>query len=266
MSNPTMKGMRRGNPGKRPRAEKIAQRKRVAANLDEIDDKRRRTGRNNFNKKSRSPQNQQATKLLGYCGAKKRRQEDGSTEWCHKKAGWGTDHPGIGRCKYHGGSTPTSRAAAERQRQVEFMGRPKEISPLDAIIWAIKITAGEVEFLGLQIQEIDQKEDWIENTIQGKQLHVFQRARADAMDRLVKYSKDAIALGLAERAVRMAETFGATIATLLNGIAEDLALSKVQKQIWPSIVRKHLVLLEGGSPLSDEDRKEIKLLGPGSAK
>lgn len=36
------------------------------------------------------------------CGAKKRQ----GTGVCTQKAGWGTDHPGSGRCKLHGGAAP----------------------------------------------------------------------------------------------------------------------------------------------------------------
>lgn len=37
-----------------------------------------------------------------YCNARKK-QEEG---YCKKPAGWGTDHPGLGRCRLHGGATP----------------------------------------------------------------------------------------------------------------------------------------------------------------
>jgi len=46
------------------------------------------------------------------CGAQ-RRQGDG--EPCKRPAGWGTDHPGDGRCKLHGGSSPSGRVAAQRE-------------------------------------------------------------------------------------------------------------------------------------------------------
>jgi len=36
------------------------------------------------------------------CGAKTK----GDGEPCKRPAGWGTDHPGVGRCKLHGGATP----------------------------------------------------------------------------------------------------------------------------------------------------------------
>lgn len=37
-----------------------------------------------------------------YCNGRK---TDGSG-YCKHEAGWGTDHPGIGRCKFHGGASP----------------------------------------------------------------------------------------------------------------------------------------------------------------
>ena len=43
------------------------------------------------------------TKTAKLCGAKRR----GTDETCKKPAGWGTDHNGRGKCKYHGGATPS---------------------------------------------------------------------------------------------------------------------------------------------------------------
>jgi hypothetical protein len=257
-NNPSMQGMNNHNgkgPGRPRRRKKVVDAQTIngTAKLDAI---RSKTGKNAWGVKSRDPVTSAQLKALGYCGAKKRkREEDEGITYCRQKAGFGTTHPGVGRCKYHGGNRAMERAKLERDRQIEFMGRPKDINPIDAIVWAIKITAGEVEFLGSQIVEINKKDEWIENTLQGKQLHVFQRARADAMDRLVRYSKDAIALGLAERAVRLAEQFGATIARLLENVAQDLVLTEKQQKLWPIIVRNQLILLEGGL---SEAQKEMK--------
>src|SRR5205823_12761118 len=38
-----------------------------------------------------------------YCGARKR-QPNHPGETCRRPAGWGTWHPGVGRCKLHGGA------------------------------------------------------------------------------------------------------------------------------------------------------------------
>ena len=48
----------------------------------------------------RRPGASSQTGVTGTCGAKTR---DGTP--CAHPAGWGTDHPGVGRCKLHGGST-----------------------------------------------------------------------------------------------------------------------------------------------------------------
>lgn len=45
------------------------------------------------------------------CGAKNR---TGGT--CGKPSGWGTNHVGIGKCRFHGGNTPNGKKSAERQR------------------------------------------------------------------------------------------------------------------------------------------------------
>jgi len=192
------------------------------------------------------------TQLKGLCGVKSKR----TGYPCRRRAGAGTDHLGTGKCSSHGGNAPPHRKHAIRQEAIQFMGAPLDINPLEAIIWCIRITAGEVEWLSRKIAEVDE-EDWIENTIAGKQLNVFQRSRADAQDRLVRYSKEAIALGLAERAVRMAENFGLALARLLEGIEGDMSFTGKQKRIWGQAVRKHLILLQGGRMDQAAIRPEI---------
>jgi hypothetical protein len=187
---------------------------------------------------------------IGFCGAKKR---DGGK--CRRSKGAGTDHPGIGHCALHGGTTPTQRLNSAKQTAV-LMGAPKEINPVDALYWCIKITAGEVEWLNEQIVLLDKK-DWIEESMLGKQMHLFVRERKEAVERLAGFSKQAISLGLAERAVRLAENYGVALSRLLKGVLDDLELTNYQRELAPVVVRKHLVLLEGSSPIQDEDRKAI---------
>jgi len=176
------------------------------------------------------------------CGAKKR-----NGEKCQLAAGQGTTHPGFGKCRFHGGSAPNGRKNAAVQQAV-LLGAPKEINPLDAIIWCIKMTAGEIDFYTEQMAELE-KGQWTEDTVMGKQMHVFARMRAEAQERLVKFSKDAIQLGLTERAVKLAEQYGNTISMLVRGILDDLMLyiSPEGQKLIPQIVRHHLLLAERGS-------------------
>lgn len=191
------------------------------------------------------------------CGANKR---GGGT--CGLAAGFGTDHIGLGHCKFHGGNLPTHRASAARKQAI-LLGAPKEINPLDAIVWCIKLTGGEIEFYTEQMAALEQR-DWIENTALGQQMHVFARERALAQDRLVNYSKVAISLGLTERAVRLAEQYGSTIARLLRGLLDDLEpyISEEGKKMLPQLVRKHILIAERGQEQATkfaqaQTRKEI---------
>lgn len=70
-------------------------------------------------------------------------------EPCKRRAGAGTDHVGIGRCKHHGGSTPTHQAAARKElaRQAcATLGIPIDTHPAEALLREVCETAGNVEF------------------------------------------------------------------------------------------------------------------------
>lgn len=56
------------------------------------------------------------------CGATNRQGKE-----CGHPAGWGTDHPGFGRCKNHGGSSPNGRKHAATLRE-EYWQRIVEMA------------------------------------------------------------------------------------------------------------------------------------------
>lgn len=55
-------------------------------------------------------------KVYEKCGAKNR-----NNGLCNHPAGWGTDHLGTGRCKYHGGKTPKGQKNALKHGAYENM-------------------------------------------------------------------------------------------------------------------------------------------------
>jgi hypothetical protein len=66
------------------------------------------------------------------CGGKRHGREDP----CRLPAGWGTSHPGHGRCKLHGGSSPSGRAAglaAQARAEVERLGVVPAANPLEQL-------------------------------------------------------------------------------------------------------------------------------------
>lgn len=177
------------------------------------------------------------------CGVRKR---DGTL--CKLAAGWGTPHTGIGSCKLHGGSVPNHIKAAAKAEYRQLFGTPMEINPFDAIMWCVKVRAGEVEWLSVKMRELDAK-DWVEDTMMGKQFHLYARERQKAMQDLVRFSQTAISLGIDERRIKMAETYGALLAQYTQGLLDDLwpHLDAEGKAKAPSIVRGRLLALDAGT-------------------
>ena len=86
------------------------------------------------------------------CGAKTR-----AGAPCGRPAGWGTGHPGIGRCKLHGGSTPNHQRAAQLEiarRECDRLGIPIDVDPGTALIGLVREAAGNVEFYRSLVAEL----------------------------------------------------------------------------------------------------------------
>ena len=57
----------------------------------------------------------------GLCGAKRLKPgPDGEVLYCTQRAGWGTQHPGVGNCRRHSGATPNGNTAAARRRVADI--------------------------------------------------------------------------------------------------------------------------------------------------
>lgn len=174
----------------------------------------------------------------GTCGAKTR---TGSP--CKRPAGYGTSHVGTGRCKSHGGATPTHELAGQvelARREAQTMGQPLDIDPGEALLQCIRIAAGEVQYASQKVAELP---DAMVSTMWGPKLHAWAVARQHAMDRLVTYSSVAIKAGLEERRVQLAEQQGDLIAEVIRGVLTDLGVQ--DRPEAPSIVRRHLELVAG---------------------
>lgn len=183
------------------------------------------------------PRTTKNAKMYGKCGGKRK----GGGK-CQLAKGYGTPHPGVGYCKFHGGAVPNHVKAAAKEEYRQLLGKPIEINPLDALLWCIRIRAGEVQWLTERMAEL-QEEAWVEQTIAGKQLHLFARERHAAMNDLARFSNMAVSLGIAERSVRLAEQYGEVLYRLYNDFIADerLNLTYAQKTIAPQVFREHLI-------------------------
>lgn len=204
------------------------------------------------------------------CGGNTRRDSPNGVKGspCQRPAGWGTDHPGYGKCKHHGGATPSGRKAALmemiRDEVRKVMGPAIEVDPMEALLWCIRIAAGEVAFATYKIEQLDETEavgspitttersgisrgdaeSWVEETKQPIELNIWIRTRRESTDRLAKYSKMALDAGIAERQINLAESAGEQLAVAIQSILAGLGLSAEQEEKAPMLVRSALIELE----------------------
>lgn len=189
------------------------------------------------------------------CGAARR---GGSGSPCTRPAGWGTEHPGIGRCKLHGGNTRNHVVKAQRDiaaRAVQTFGLPRTVDPRDALLEEVYRTAGAVDWLHQQVQALTPDEviwgrtELVErqagefpgtDTTFSAQAHAWVRLWQEERRHLVAVTKAAIAAGIEERKVRIAEQQGALLADVIRRILGDLDLNAEQQARVSEVVPRHL--------------------------
>ena len=195
-----------------------------------------------------------------YCGGPKR-QGEGT---CTRPAGWGTPHPGIGRCKLHGGSTPSHVAAAEKvmaeQEAARFGLDMREISGGEALIREVRRSAAMTDWLAARVAALPEDDltfgvasrRLTPSPIQGQQpsvvveqrarLHPFVLMLTQERTLLGRLAEAAHRCGIEERLLRQVELDGALIAKLVAAILNDpeLEMRPEQKARFGTVVPRHL--------------------------
>lgn len=172
------------------------------------------------------------------CGAMGR-----SAKPCELPAGWGTKHAGSGYCKHHTGSTPNGEKHAARQQvsaMAAAMGDGVDADPFETILSAIRQARAEVVLFGELAAEH-------EHPMEDGSLRPEIRYRQQAMSRAVEYARVAIAAGVAQRQVAIAESLGAQLGGILQRVIGRLELSPAQMRLVPDVVRGELeaIIVEG---------------------
>lgn len=186
------------------------------------------------------------------CGAQKR---DGSGDACRRPAGWGTDHPGVGACKLHGGSTPTVRRGAalvQAARDVEAWGGRLDVSPPEALLELVQTKAAEVAYWNMKVATLSDDERaglLVAKTDRGfgpqgpvdvetRQAapHVFLVMLHRTQDQLAQFAAAAIRAGATEELVRLA--------TLQGDAIVDIGLAAIRAARERPTVEPEMLLLE----------------------
>lgn len=160
------------------------------------------------------------------CGAKKR-----SGKLCTQPAGFGTDHPGTGQCRYHGGATVVGNRIAARE-EVEQVSKVLRLSglrrmnPADALMEELSRAAGAVAYFDERVAQADLTSpmDILLVEMWNEQRKMYLQTAALAAR-----------AGIDERAIRIQEQSAqALVAALLAVLAkmdlapEQIAVAKVE--------------------------------------
>lgn len=159
-------------------------------------------------------------------------------------------------CRTHGGAAPQVIAMAERRRAhaaateaVEALGLPRNIDPHAALLEEVHRTAGHVTWLGELIQSLERADlkqyTHDEDGRQWERPSVWYELYKTERAHLVQVCAKAIAAGVAERQVRLAEEQGTLIVKLLRGVLDDLGLGDDRHA--REVVARHLRSIDGGA-------------------
>jgi len=197
----------------------------------------------------KTPQERKRYKKI--CGAKRTGKSSSGPGICCRPAGWGTGHPGYGSCRDHGGLMESHEIAVQRQIATDLMdmyGKPNtSMDPNTALLQEVQRSSGHVEWLAELINSFEDRKQLTQYTeATGVQASVWIDLYHKERDRLVSSSKAALAAGVAERQVRVAEEEGRLFAMVIQRIFQDprLAITNVQKAIMPAVVRDHMLALD----------------------
>ncbi len=170
---------------------------------------------------------------------------------CHGPAVTGSD-----RCRMHLGKPAASVIAGEMARRaVITYGLPRDISPADALLEEVRYTAGHVAWLREKVRELedadlvwgvteesDQQATEFPgvNTTRAAKPNVWLELYFRERRHLVDVTRAAIAAGVEERRVKLAEAQGAILNGVLRRIFARLALSPEQSALLPAVVPEEL--------------------------
>lgn len=157
---------------------------------------------------------------------------------CRAFAGQGTDHLGIGRCKYHGGSTPNHRKKADREMvaaEMATLGAPIDVTPDQVAMGLLRQGAGMVAALTARLENLGELDPAV--------MSVFNSER----DRLARFAKVASEMGIEQRKVKAVEMQTELMSRFLEGVLQRIELTAEQRlQVGPAI-REEMAAISGSA-------------------
>lgn len=172
------------------------------------------------------------------CGAANKR--DGSP--CQMSAGHGTDHPGFGTCKFHGGALPEHQSTAARQEVLAIVDEKKALGlvepdadPDEVMMQEVGRAKAAVEYFDGVVKEMtdDPEVDPAGARFQKVVWHWNEQRRL-----LTNVSNIVVKAGIAKRHVEIQEIQAAAILTAIIDVVQSPEVGMEPEQT--SLVKRML--------------------------
>jgi hypothetical protein len=198
------------------------------------------------------------------CVARRKRDGEACTQWALK---------GSDKCRQHAGISAPDRTI---RKTLATYGLPRDITPAAALLEEVRYAAGHVAWLRGKVAELEPDAlvwgvsetvtktatehpgtDQAERAALNIWLEAYHRERRYLLD----VSKAALAAGVEERLVRVAEAYGTQLAGAVLTILGQLQLTEPQRAIAGQVVPDTLRALAGVSPSERDGHQPVERRG-----
>lgn len=171
--------------------------------------------------------------------------------YCREPAGAQTEHEGYGPCHTHEGG----RRGARAWRWAMTLARQLDVSPWDALLAAVRISAWKVASYELRLAEVEAQHG-ADALKPGELGHAWVDMSLQERRHLARVAKAAVDAGVAERLIRQVELESQVIVRVLGRTLDDL-MNRLEAELGPDRVadlrlaaheRAHKELLALGQP------------------
>ena len=176
------------------------------------------------------------------CGGKLRQ----GTGTCKRPAGAGTDHPGFGNCKLHGGSTPGGAKAAAKAEGRWLLGQlvPDRGPVVDPLAELRQVGALVMQWMGACQSALETLRDYrYEAERGGEQLRSEVAMFERSMDRSATFLATLAKLGLDERQVAVSEAKASMLLRALEAGLAEHGITGPQATAIKQATGRHLKVL-----------------------
>lgn len=159
-------------------------------------------------------------------------------------------------CHKHGGRAPQVKAKAAVRAELMTWGLDSPlVDPGETLLKLVSQAATRAQRYAAELEDMVAEHDNLRDVLVreaygefgpvGEYVRGLVVLEAQERERCANWATKAIAAGLAERQVRLAERQGALIADTLRSIMGDptLGLSDEQRRAMPEVIRQHLAIM-----------------------